>query len=268
MLRKLYKHEFVSLYRILLPLYGVLLGLSVLTRFVSFLPKGESGVLDFWKGLVLSLSIMLIVSIFVVGSVVIVVRFYQNMLSKQGYLTNTLPFKTYNHIICKLICGLVVEITNVIVAAGSLLIMLGTKKGLTQIWNVIKGSYIAFRESTSTATSVVSIIEIAIIGILSLISGILMFYACMAIGQQFKNKILGSVIAYFCIYAVIQVISTAFVTTVTVLGVGIPEAWVENATITTVSQGFIIFLMFVQAIQAVVYYLITNYFLSKKLNLE
>ena len=102
MLRKLYKHEFVSLYRILLPLYGVLLGLSVLTRFVSFLPKGESGVLDFWKGLVLSLSIMLIVSIFVVGSVVIVVRFYQNMLSKQGYLTNTLPFKTYNHIICKI----------------------------------------------------------------------------------------------------------------------------------------------------------------------
>ena len=268
MLRKLYKHEFASLYRILLPLYGVLLGLSVLTRFISFLPKGESQVLDFWKTLILSLSFIMIVSIFVIGSVVIVVRFYQNMLSKQGYLTNTLPFKTYNHIVCKLICGVVVEITNIVVAAGSLLITLGTKKGLIQIWDVVKGSYIAFRRLTSTATSIVTIIEIAIIGILSLISGILMFYACMAIGQQFKNKILGSVIAYFCIYAVIQVISTFFITMGTILGVGIPEALVENATITTVSQGFIIFLMFVQAIQAVVYYLITNYFLSKKLNLE
>ena len=268
MLRKLYKHEFISLYRVLLPIYGVLFGLSALTRVISVLSDEENEILQFWKTIILSLSFITLVSLFVISFVVIVVRFYQNMLSKQGYLTNTLPFKAHNHIFCKLICGILVEISNIVVAAGALAIIFGTKENIKSIFETLKISFISLENLTSTANAVAMVIEVVFIALFSITAGILMFYASMTIGQQFKNKILGSVIAYFCIYAAMQVISTIFITIITVVGIGIPETLVENASVTFVSQGFIIFILLVQIAQGLIYYFITNYFLSKKLNLE
>ena len=268
MLRKLYKHEFISLYRVLLPIYGVLFGLSALTRIITVLSDNENEILEFWKVIILSLSFITLVGLFVISFVVIVVRFYQNMLSKQGYLTNTLPFKAHNHILCKLICGIVVEISNVIIATGALAVIFGTKENIKSIFETIKMSFISFKNLSGTANAVAVVIEIVFIALFSITAGILMFYASMTIGQLFKNKILGSVVAYFCIYAAMQVISTIFITIVTVVGIGIPETLLENASITTVSQGFIIFIMFVEIAQGLIYYFITNHFLSKKLNLE
>lgn len=268
MLRKLYKYEFSSLYRIMLPMYAVLFGISGLTRLLSLFSKKADSALEVWKNLTVSLSIVTIVGIFVVGIVVIVVRFYQNLLSKQGYLTNTLPFKAHNHIVCKLICGLVVEFTNAVATVLSLTIMLGTKKTLSEIFEVLKYSFDSFVDATGKVNAYASIIELAVLLVFCVAVSLMMFYASMAIGQQFKNKILGSVIAYFCIYTAIQVINTVILVISMISGFRLTDSLIKNASFTALSQGFIIFLFIIVLIQGIIYFLITNYFLSKKLNLE
>ncbi len=268
MLRKLYKQEFISLYKTMLPLYFVLVGLSLLTRVFSYIKNDQKGILAFWKTVTATLSVAGIIAVFVVGSVVVIVRFYQNLLTKQGYLTFTLPFKAHNHIFCKLLCGIVVMLTNAVVAVGSVVLMLGTKENMTKIFEFINEFINSYFATTGKANGIATMIEVPIMIVLSICTTLLMFYASMAIGQQFKNKILGSVIAYFCIYAVIQAINTFILVIATITGFDAAESIFKNATFTTITQGFMAFIFFIIITQGIIYYCITNYFLSKKLNLE
>ena len=50
-------------------------------------------------------------------------RFYKNLLSGEGYLTFTLPFSATQHIVCKLLCGVLVIVIDFIAVIASLLIM-------------------------------------------------------------------------------------------------------------------------------------------------
>ncbi|MCQ2454577.1 MAG: hypothetical protein MJ090_00295 [Clostridia bacterium] len=268
MLKKLYKHEFIALYRALLPLYGVLFGLSVVTRVLSFFADNSNDIISFCIDTLTVLSSITITGIFIVGFVYIIVRFYQNLLSKQGYLTNTLPIKTYKHIICKLVCGIVVQISGVVLMIISLIIMFGTKAGIIKLWNFLLSGYNSFSKAIGNANTIAMLIELFILIIISLATNLLMYYACMAIGQQFKNRILASIIAYFCIKTATQIILIVLITVCSFVSADFAKIILANSTVTTLTQGFMLFCIALVLIEGAVYYFITNHFLSKKLNLE
>ncbi|MGN0493544.1 MAG: hypothetical protein ACI4F7_07855, partial [Acutalibacteraceae bacterium] len=207
MLKKLYKHEFHSLFRSILPIWAALIGFAVLSR-LTFILDFDNKVLNTVRGLSVTAYIFAIIAVFIVGLVIVVMRFYKNLLTHEGYLTFTLPFTPTQHIFCKLICGVVVMIIDFIIVICSLLILGAGTEVLGEILGDIKLVFTELPEYLSAGQIALISSEVLLLLLLSPFQSLLMFYAAMALGQQFKNKVGGAAIAYICLYAAVQIVET------------------------------------------------------------
>lgn len=264
MLKKLYKHEFYSLFRNILPIYAALLGFSLLSR-LSSLIESSNTVVSIFKGLSNTIYVFSIIALFVVGMVIVVTRFYKNLLSHEGYLTFTLPFSATQHIVCKLICGAVVMTINFIMMIISVAILLtGTGAG-KEIVRVLFEAFNMASDYYSRGQVIGFILQLALMLLLSLFQSILMFYASMAIGQQFKNKIGASVVAYICLSSAVQVITTLVMIPAMFVNA---DLFIDQPTTLGDIQLFFGAIMLFGLVLSAVYFFITRHFLTKKLNLE
>ena len=268
MLKKLYKHEFHSLMRSLLPIWAALLGFAVLSR-LTFLTDLENDVLDIARGLSVTAYVLGIFAVFIVGLVIVVMRFYKNLLTHEGYLTFTLPFTPTQHIVCKLICGVVVIIIDFIIVFCSLLILGAGTEILGEILSDIKMALNTLPRYLSAGQIALIASEIILLVLLSPFQSLLMFYAAMALGQQFKNKVGGAAIAYICLYAAVQIISMLMMLPISLISASGMEEVNEliNNSVTYFSV-FMLFMIVFSAALSTVYFVITRHFLTKKLNLE
>ena len=82
MLKKLYKHEFHSLFRNLLPIWAALIGFAALSR-LTFILDFDNNVLNTVRGLSVTAYIFAIIAVFIVGLVIVVMRFYKNLLTHE-----------------------------------------------------------------------------------------------------------------------------------------------------------------------------------------
>ena len=100
MLGKLIKHEFRATGRIMVPVLLAVLALAVLAN-ISFL------VIDYVSNAFLSMLLGLLIAAYFIGLValgvitiiIMVYRFYKNMLGDQGYLMMTLPTGGWMHFV-------------------------------------------------------------------------------------------------------------------------------------------------------------------------
>lgn len=264
MLKKLYKYELYSLFRNLLPIYAAVLGFALLSR-LTLLIKTDNALLQIPAGISTTVYAFSIIAVFVVGMVVVVMRFYKNLLSGEGYLTFTLPFTATQHIICKLLCGVLVIVIDFIAVILSLLIMGAGTDALKNIFEVLKAGIEIAGEKLTAAQIIAIAAELITAIIIGMFQSILMFYAAIAIGQQFKSRVGGAVVAYICLYAAVQVINT-FIMVIVIAMFGSIEA---DMTITVGTfQAFLGLIAVYSLAFATVYFCITRHFLSKKLNLE
>ena len=93
MLGKLLKYEFRATARLFLPIYAAIAILAGLMLLLRALPDDATGVsfLTFMVGL---LYVVAAFGLFVTTVVVLVSRFYKNLLGAEGYLMFTLPVTT------------------------------------------------------------------------------------------------------------------------------------------------------------------------------
>lgn len=268
MLKKLYKHEFHSLFRSLLPIWAALIGFAVLSR-LTFITDFDNDVLNTVRGLSATAYIFAIIAVFIVGLVIVVMRFYKNLLTHEGYLTFTLPFTPTQHIVCKLVCGVVVMIIDFIIVICSLLILGAGTEILGEILSDIRIAFTALPEYLSAGQIALISSEILLLLLLSPFQSLLMFYAAMALGQQFKNKVGGAAIAYICLYAAVQIITSLIMIPISFVSAGGMEEFNNLINNSVMYLGvFFGFLIVLSAALSIVYFVITRHFLTKKLNLE
>ena len=268
MLKKLYKHEFHSLFRSLLPIWAALIGFAALSR-LTFLTDLENDVLDMVRGLSVTAYIFAIIAVFIVGLVIVVMRFYKNLLTHEGYLTFTLPFTPTQHIVCKLVCGAVVIINDFIIVIGSLLILGAGTEVLGEILDAVKLTITVLPEYLSVGQIALISSEIVLLLLLAPLQSLLMFYAAMALGQQSKNKGGGAAISYICLYAAVQIITSLIMIPIAFVGAGGMEEFnnlINNSVMYL--EVFLAFMIVYSALLSAVYFIITRHFLTKKLNLE
>ena len=262
MLSKLYKHEFRSLFRCLLPVYAGLVGLALFTRLFFLLDDKIKLIRVIQKSTVI-LFVLGIIAMFAIGFVVIVVRFYRHLLSSEGYLTLSLPFKMSQHILCKLVCGGVMVILNFICLLLSLLVVLSgypLSSAFDELW---KSFECVVREYG--ALTFVCLAELVLLAISTLAAGLLMTYVSMAIGQQFKNRIAAAVIAYICIYAALQTVSIIFISVFADSYYSIDMSGRFNL-MSGMCLVFAVITVY-QLVLSAVYFIVTNRLLSRRLNL-
>lgn len=261
MLGKLFKHEMKAMARLLLPLFLVLVALTVIDRIVIYLDIFE-GTLALIPGFLIFAFVLAVLAVAIVSTVLIITRFYRNLMTDEGYLMFTLPVKPYQLINSKLLASFVWTVASVLLMIVSILTVAsgqfdwadladGLRLVTTQLKAEFNGDFTLF------------VIELIIMIVLSIISNILTIYVSIAIGQLFNgHKVLGSFAAYIGISIAMQVIVTACTG---LLGLIFRDSFNDITSVTHIL--FPLVLVFLLASNAV-YYLITNFIFNRKINLE
>ena len=116
MLGKLFKYEFRAVARTLVPLYLATLVLALVNGFATRFDN------SFFTGLMIFALTAFGIAIFVVTIVLIIQRFWNNLLKDEGYLMFTLPVSPYELIASKLLSALIWIILGAVVGVASMLV--------------------------------------------------------------------------------------------------------------------------------------------------
>lgn len=257
MLSKLIKYELKATGRLFLPVFLSLLVVAVINKLLFLLNLNPGS--NFPASLSMVIYVMIMVAMFVMSMIVMMQRFYSNLLSDEGYLMFTLPTKTWKLIASKLVVSIFWIIASLAVAFLSLLI-------LSDLDLLIEGFhwfYNPFEPSFYTLT-----LELLIAGLLTLALGIVLVYASIAIGHLFsKHKILASFGAFIALNTLSQILFVFYYRAAAIawplIKLPIPEEYF------VFSMHFVILyaILFTGLLSAACF-AVTNYILSKKLNLE
>lgn len=260
MLKKLIKHEFKATAKLLLPLYLIVLAFTIMDSIVLNLNlfKGPFGLIS---GFITGFYILSLFAAGIVTFILIIYRFYKNLMTDEGYLMFTLPVKPCSLINSKLIVSAVWSIVSCIIILASLFIVFAPSD-LTAFWREFYKAVNSFNTTFGTK-GILIIIEAILLYLISAFYSPLLVYASIALGQLLKgHKVIGAFAAYIVLSTVIQILMTiSFAFLGFTLG---------NHTDNFNSVPFILLpacIVFI-GIFCIVFYWITNFMFKKKLNLD
>ncbi|MDI3535960.1 MAG: hypothetical protein PWP16_440 [Eubacteriaceae bacterium] len=274
MLGKLLKHELKASGRIFLPIYAVLLLLTIVNKLVLSLGCPDffneetvsHPVMEMIFAITLLLYVAIVVALSVMTLVVIVQRFYKNLFTDEGYLMFTLPVKTRDHIISKLliamlwtcVSGVVITITILILSWGTF-----TWMDVTQAYSMLSQQV----ETQLHLSMGLLIFEAALMMITEIVASILMIYIAIALGQLFNQH---RIIAAFGAYVVISV-ALQFIFSIAMLLIpvfNLDYTFLSLADPTEVVQWFLNGTTAINLLLCAAFYFGTQYIMKNKLNLE
>ncbi len=271
MLRKLLKYELQATARVLLPMYGVLLAISLINRIFWF--KGnlivtENTILTVTGVITLMLYYGMMMITGVMTVLVLIQRFYKNLLGAEGYLMHTLPVPTWALLLSKTISGLIWAIISGIVWVLSIFVLAFNIRD----WGEFFRDFALVLESMwemAGAEGILILVEMILIGLLLCGLGILQMYVAMCVGQLFqKHRILASIGAYLILVWVFNMILGVLFATM-VSNQNLMEwlrHWVAN---TNGSEHVIVWGIILGGIVVDgLHFFTSNYILKNRLNLE
>lgn len=207
MLGKLIKHELRATGRIMLPMLGALIVLAGAAN-LSFrgVAASENSLVNLILCLIIVAFFLAMFAVCVMAVVIMVQRFYKNLLGDEGYLMLTLPANVHGLVWSKLIVSVVWLIVTSLIAMAlfiSTLLHIFTMEAIDfPGWSEVLRQ---FRQVLDQAGIVGSIRtrfygEMALLTVMGFMAQCLHFYAAMAIGHCFsKDKVLLSVVFYIAI---------------------------------------------------------------------
>ena len=266
---KLLKYEWKACARTCLPMYAAVLLLALVNRLTM-----KDQVQELMYGIPTALMGLLyfavMVAVFVVTAVILIQRFYKNLLGDEGYLMFTLPVTVSQHIWAKTIIAAVMSIISIAAAVLSIGIIGSGAQMLVGLGDVLAGIGKSFASDPNTLFYTIE----SIIWLLLLAGAAMLFiYLCMALGHLAKkHRVLMSVVWYFVLSTIAQFLFMFFI-----MGVGnlplegfwmaLQDFFLSIGPAATVHIGMIL-LCIGTAIPGAVFFLATRYILKNKLNLE
>ena len=274
MLGKLLKQEFRATGRIMLPVLGALLLLSVLGNFSIRMMDQEvtnSAVLNF---LFLFLIVVFVLGMFaamLMTLVLMVTRFHRNLLKDEGYLMHTLPVSVHSLVWSKLIVSLVWFLVTGLVVTAILfltgLIQSGTNLAelFAQLPSWAELKEILIGEGIRTGDIVRFFGEWVVLMLVGILTTCLHFYAAMAMGHMFnKDKILLSIVFFVAISFVLSFLTS-------ILGFRVNDLMLTAEfgpeAILLFTRKLLLFSLGVELLQGALLYFATTLSLRRGLNL-
>ncbi len=269
MVKKLFKHEIDAYIRTIIPMHLVLLGIALVGRFVQFFEsESDAYYILFYSSTIayaISAVACLLLTIFFC-----IKRFYSNLFTHEGYLSLTLPVTSTQHIMVKNTIAVLAQITSIIMIIICTC-ALGMGEVCIEVFKAI-GYMLNIFYNTFDYHATLFIIEAIVTLVLGIAGSMMIYYACIALGQRAKkNRVACAIGVYFIYYLIYQAIGTMFIILFTVFY----DAWnIEKlvqylANHPTVSVHLYFGLFFV--ISSILYtigFIITKRTMDRKLNLE
>jgi len=250
-------------------MYAALLVMSLVSRFF-YTARFNAEILNV---LITFLMVMLFTAVWVVTLVIIVRRFWTNLLGREGYLMNVLPVSTWQHVLAKCVTSGVWVIAGMVVSAAAFLIMLlGLPEladiDLAEFFSELSHAVSQLREEGVLGQSILFAVQLVLLMIAGSFEFILSAYAAMCIGQLAnRHRTWASIGAYFGINMV-----QSFITQLTGqtdffnIPVTVPSN-VPGAALIGVNQLLAVMLVICLLICAALFF-VSSILLKKKLNLQ
>ncbi len=273
MLSKLIGYEFYATRRVYLTAFPAILILALLNA-VLFGMAGSASGLSVTKGIIFAVYIFALFAIWVMALIYTIQRFYKNLLCDEGYLMFTLPAKPSQLIWAKAITSVIWMVLTGIVCFVSLCIVV-TPLMVVNVQNVSWG---LFGHDLSSLLStvwhdygmalIIVPLELLVFFVLCILSFCMNLYMCLAIGNLFqRHRIAWAFGAYVVCGIIGQLVSIPFLNW---LG---SDATVYLKVVAELEDGVELYLVLLamilaQVVFSAIYFAITNYILSKRLNLQ
>jgi hypothetical protein len=261
MLIKLLRYELKAVGRIMLPLYGFLLLTGLLTGLMF---NWNSS--DLLTGLMTLASVLLLLGTGIVSLVLIIQRFWTNLLKDEGYLMFTLPVGAYTLVGAKTISALIWMLLGNLVAFAALT-ALALLSGSTETLQVLSGVFRMLADQVIGDSFHISLLVVwlPLVILTSLIQWALQLYASMSVGQIFnRRRALAAAGTYFLVFFVQQ----------TLIGriVGLIPRFAGTSAANNLTNPAVIASLYVylicQILFAALYFWLSGWLLQHKLNLE
>lgn len=270
MLGKLFKYEWKAASPLLLVVHGFMLIFAVFSRIMFSLNGGLIPALNTETNDVLQIIalVLLFFMIMIIGSVAFFTyvyaayRFYKNVFTDQGYLTNTLPVTPVQIILSKGLVGILWIVIDMVILCITCMILFAEREffhslgeGIAYLFDYI-GDAPAYFWLTLFAM------------ILSPFIMVIQEYFCVSVGSLFSgHKVLGAIGTYIGIY-IIQQICALLIMVFTGYRIFLFNTASALSTINrTLSQALIFSLIFSIACM-VAFWFGTKHIMTRKLNLQ
>lgn len=255
-------------------LYAAILFLSVVNLGLDMFDD-TSGLMMIVEVLFMVAFILCAFFMSTISIVLIVIRFYKNLLGDEGYLMHTLPVKKSSLIISKWIVAGVWTICSFIMVILSVFILIAREVPWLDMFDFMEKVYNSYD----------GMITLTIVGFLciliSVMTQLMLIYASMAVGQVFqKHRVLGAFLSFFAINMATQTVTSQL--TAVFMASNAEKLNDKFDYIINTNAGFIDglksigdFLTAYLSLSAlllivfcIVYFFVCNYFMKNKLNLE
>ena len=227
MLGKLIKHEFRATGRILLPVYLVMLLTAALVRGFQVLTEQTAG--EFMRALAVLSVLLFSAAVFggsILAFVLMIYRFYKNLMTDEGYLMFTLPVTTGQLIWSKMIVSAVWLLATAAMDVLSMFISVFDSAAWRDIFQLPGLLWQQLREYAGNLGLIPA--EIVVLVLLAALVCFLKFYAAIALGHSFTNRKMLLSVAVFAAFSVAEQIAVSAGLT-GFASVGIPRSWLRGA---------------------------------------
>lgn len=271
MLRKLLKHEFRATGRVMLPMYLVLLVTAAASNVAGRgMQDSRSRILNVLAVLIIAAFAIAIAGAFILAFMLMIQRFYKNLLQDEGYLMFTLPVSVHQHIWAKLIVSAVWFVATVLAVILAAMVVSYDVGFLKEFFGWLREFIQGFQKLkiSEALNGTVILFEMIAACFLGLMAFCLQFYAALAAGHSRPgHKMVRSVVLFFCFQFMMQ-----FGGSVLFMGVDASDIlhvlnnW-DPSPMMALHVGMLLVIA-CTVLYGAIFYAATTFFLKRQLNLE
>lgn len=267
MLGKLIKYEWKATWKLLLAANLLTVVMTVLARWMVYLLDETSyaddlQMLNFMAVIVLLTYVASMFAVLVGTTIYLIYRFYTSTYSDQGYLLHTLPVDTHHIIIAKLLVSVMWVMINSLLIYLSVIVLFASSAD--SLKSMMEGMVNTIEYLGAEKVTVFTVIMTIVAYIFNLFAKVLKVGACISLGQLSANhKLLMSFAWYIGIYLAESMFQGVYFTIRATLyrhvsPINYLAGFGSDWEMTLISG----------ILSSVVFYILTWYVMSRKLNLE
>lgn len=268
MLGKMLKHEWKATWRYLALLNAATL-LFALIGWAGVIMKPE--IPEYLVLLYIVIYILFLSASAIITIILLVMRFYRNLFTDEGYLTNTLPVSACCKLNAKILNSFCWMCINALCIFISISLVLS--RGFdTREFQEFCAEWIQLLKITTGMHSLHSAAAILVLqSIFGTLGTILMLFFSVSVGSCFRTrKILASVVTFLLTYVVLQTISSIFMMISGYFTI-FPKLLHSDKLLTEFSPIYATLLamgLLLNVVTSIIYYLACRHILSRRLNLS
>ncbi|MCR5716394.1 MAG: hypothetical protein K6G23_06095 [Lachnospiraceae bacterium] len=206
MLGKLIKHDFIATWKVIVGITALLVVIgSAASCFLRFFPLDQE-LNDIQQVTLIFLAmgyIVALVALSVIGFVYLVIHYYRNLYTTQGYLSFTLPASITQVVTSRMIVGIVWMFVLLLGACAAVLLpSAGFFGAITAEANITMEEFFADLAEVINDYQLNGLssflVRTVLASALDAIASLMMIYFAISVGQLWeKHKIIGSILCYF-----------------------------------------------------------------------